>query len=288
MQLRGTYGILVTCTLEILDDDFNTIITKSSAGGNDVSFANKKDASGKDLLENGEKVPMSQALALNNDVTKACHEAFKNCCKKLGIGMKSLEEAKKGKVYAVTFKKRASFYEKGMFCDVSVEDSEISRFAVFQRQMDTLKKDYPNGFESGQKIFVYGKEGTDRNGNRQLIFDSVADIAEEPVQQTQTAEQVASDAPEIIKISVKSKTPVTERSNKSGDFSMQVINENNETLNLVIPKNTILGMSKHTWSTFVLNCSKTAEKPVHFTMECTKGMEANRTVYYMIRFASNN
>lgn len=93
---------------------------------------------------------------------------------------------------------------------------------------------------------------------------------------------------DILKISVRSKTPVTERTNGSGDFSMQVLNEKDETLNLVIPKKLIDSLTAHVWSKFVLNCTKTSEKPVQFTMECTKGMEANRTVYYMIGFASNN
>ena len=93
---------------------------------------------------------------------------------------------------------------------------------------------------------------------------------------------------DILKISVRSKTPVTERTNGTGDFSMQVLNEKDETLNLVIPKKLIDSLTAHVWSKFVLNCTKTSEKPVQFTMECTKGMEANRTVYYMIGFASNN
>ena len=71
--------ISVIGTLTIHDDVGNVIVTKSAVGGADI------------ILSSGTK----EAVKIGNDEKTASHDAFKSCCRMLGVADKQIREERK-------------------------------------------------------------------------------------------------------------------------------------------------------------------------------------------------
>lgn len=165
-QVKGTYGISTVGRLEILDDDFKPVMVKTCVGASSITFPkiSKTDEQGKDI-----KVEAETTNSFANDSMAACQDAFKRICKKLGMGVRQLEEAKKGKMYELVVAADRSYGNKGTYVDCG-----SITLAIFSNKAECAKKVFPNGFKKGDRLFVYGKEN-EYNGKPQLIFESFAE-----------------------------------------------------------------------------------------------------------------
>lgn len=191
VSAKDTIAIKCKCTLELLDDDFNVILVKESAGGNTLAFPKiDEKVSSVDgdvrtfttIKKQDGKPNQIVGLTINsipNDLDSACQDAFKRICKKqLGIGRRQLEIAENGILYVV-FVKSYKKTEKGhVFCDIEW-NGQPYKFACFAKQVKELENRYGSERLSGKIIAFYGKEGKDGMNNPQLIFSKPGEVPEE-------------------------------------------------------------------------------------------------------------
>ena len=166
VQVRDTYATNVKCRLEFLDDDFNICLVKEANGGSNIAFP--KDKSTDEELTKTQSVP--------NDLYAAGTDAFKKICKNLlHIGEKQIEIAKNGVTYTVKINSLkpygANVFGFGMIRNDAGAEEQYN-IAIFKSELDAFKKAYGANVEAlkGKVIKFQAKEGTDKNGNPQLIF----------------------------------------------------------------------------------------------------------------------
>lgn len=210
-QVKGTYGISTVGRLEILDDEFKPIMVKTCVGASSITFPkiSKTDEQGKEV-----KVESNTTNSFANDSMAACQDAFKRICKKLGMGVRQLEEAKKGKVYELVVAYDRSYGNKGTYVDCG-----SITLAIFSNKVESAKKIFPNGFKKGDRLFVRGREN-EYNGKQQLVFESFdesqqAKAASEPTKQTDAQKTPQSKAAPTSKETVSG---ITVELNLSGEI----------------------------------------------------------------------
>jgi len=150
---KDTYATKTKCRLEFLDDNFEPVLVKESAGGSIIAFPKvdevisevkdgvKQTITVKDTGGKVVKVVGTTTTSIPNDIDGACQDAFKRICRKmLGMGKRQLEVAKKGVAYKVTVK-RCSPYRDMIFGDL-VYNGKDYKLAVFQNNVAAFKQAY--------------------------------------------------------------------------------------------------------------------------------------------------
>lgn len=169
IRAQDTYATKTKCRLEILDDDFNVILIKESAGGSNIAFpkVDEKDKDGKSI-----KVPLTTTNSIPNDLDSACQDAFKRICKKqLLMGKRQLDIAKAGTAYTITLTQEFKEYNGHLFGEGKMK-GQIYKIAIFKNQAETFKSSYGIP-EKGKSITFYGKVGKDNRQHDQLVFEKV-------------------------------------------------------------------------------------------------------------------
>lgn len=185
VKAQDSYATKTKCRLEILDDEFNIVIVKESAGGSNIAFP-KVDGPDKDKDGKPIKVPGTTTNSLPNDFDSACQDAFKRICKKqLLMGKRQLDNAKAGTPYCLTITKALHEYNGHIFGEGKMENGKVYKIAIFKNQAETFKKVYgmPG---TGQNVTFYGKEGKDNKQNDQIVFEKACNSSTSPAKTSDT------------------------------------------------------------------------------------------------------
>ena len=175
--------VLLKASISIRDDDGNVVVSKESPGGCPVIVDSA----------NGE------AVSVKNDAETAAHDAFKRCCKLLGIGDKQLkqlrdEKRKVGDSHKDTGQAKAAPAElfritvKGQFeklgrdgyaAMVAVEGGEDSKLVIWKDAQERIQEKIPMDkflrlYVPGKSFSVYARRNTFAGNNakpqRQLVM----------------------------------------------------------------------------------------------------------------------
>lgn len=168
VQAKDSFATKTLGTIELLDDDYNIILTKESSGGSNISFP-KIDA----VNETGDKikVPGMTTNSIPNDLDSACQDAFKRICKnKFDMGKKQLKQAAMGTKYVLKITQSMKPYNGHLFGSCICEnDGYQYKLAVYKQQVNSFKE-VCNGIpQNGDTVTVYGEIGSDKQANPQII-----------------------------------------------------------------------------------------------------------------------
>ena len=219
IQAKDTFAIKCKCKLEFLDDNFDVILVKESAGGNTLAFpkidekisAIEGNVRTTTIVKNEDgknnQIVGTTINSIPNDLDSACQDAFKRICKKqLGIGRRQLELAEKGMLYVVFVKSYRKVDKGHVFCDVEW-DGKPYKFACFSKQVTDLENAFGTERLQGKVIAFYGKEGNDPNGNPQLQFSKSGDVPAEYKRPTNTPNNAAANTSNNSQPNNKSEAP---------------------------------------------------------------------------------
>ena len=186
-EVCGSSVISVNMTIEIYSDDNEVVLRKSACGGCNVVIVN---ATGK---------PQS----LKSNIDSATSEAYKNVCKKFGIGIGQMrsfkKEKKEGKqngrvgnniadraassvnegIYRVRFKGKLNSGNRMFQGDVvDTETGEELKFILFETEYDEIRKAMPlerfvQGCRMDTEVTFYGERKQFR-GAEQIVFKRLA------------------------------------------------------------------------------------------------------------------
>lgn len=171
---RDTVAIMAKGRIEVLSDDFEIVFVKEAGGGKTVIFPKikKKDDRGVEI-----EVPGTETNEFANAVASACQDAFKRICtSKFGIGEMELAGAKPtkkgGEEKIVMFNANVAYNNgKYFFAPVTVDGAE-NKLAVFSKELATFQAGIPQGTPAGTAFKMLVKPGTDKQGNKQLVFQA--------------------------------------------------------------------------------------------------------------------
>lgn len=176
-EVAGNYVISLKMTIEIFGDDNSVIVRKSACGGSNVIIVN---ATGK---------PQN----LKSNIDSATSEAYKNVCKKLGIGvgqMRTAKKEKKGKEQGIREEKTTEngenlycvrflgplnsgnrMYNADVMC---TETGEKLRFVLFESEYKAIEQIAPlpqfvRWCKADAEFTFYGERKQFRNV-QQIVF----------------------------------------------------------------------------------------------------------------------
>lgn len=219
VQAKDTYAIKCKCRIEFLDDNFDIILVKESAGGNTLAFPKidekitslegnvRTTTTVKNEEGKNNQIVGTTINSIPNDLDSACQDAFKRICKKqLGIGRRQLELAGKGTLYVVFVKTYRKVDKGHVFCDVEWEGNPY-KFACFSKQVADLEKAFGTERLQGKVIAFYGKEDKDYNGNPQLRFSKPGDVPAEYKRPANTSNNTVANTSNNSQPTNKPETP---------------------------------------------------------------------------------
>lgn len=276
VQAKDSIVAKTTCTIELLDDDFEPFLKKQSAGGSNIMFPymDKKDDAGnviKDASGKPRKVPMSTSATIPNDFDGACQDAFKRTLKKgFLIGKQQLDKAKEGVPYILTIMRTANSTNGGhKFLSGKANDGKIFNIAVFKNKVSDFEKAFPE-IKVNSVITIFGKEKIDKQGNPQIIFEKAGKM-----------EVKKPEVAKLVTLEVVFEQEIQERKRKKGDYSTVVSGKkDNLKYNLVFQKEDILKIGLAEWEKLLQSTILKEEKPV-VSLKVEKGMEGKTEVYYV-------
>lgn len=220
IQAKDTYAIKCKCKLEFLDDNFDIILVKESAGGNTLAFPKidekitsiegnvRTTTTVKNEDGKNNQIVGTTINSIPNDLDSACQDAFKRICKKqLGIGRRQLELAGKGTLYVVFVKSYRKADNGGhVFCDIEW-DGKPYKFVCWAKQVTDLESVFGTQPLRGKVIAFYGKESKDPKGNPQLVFAKPGEVPSEYNNASNTANEAAPNSQNASKPNNKPETP---------------------------------------------------------------------------------
>lgn len=167
INVKDSSIVKVKCEISILDDNGDAIFTKQCYGGANIIFPKSED--GKSYLTTCWDIP--------NSISSAEQDAFKRCCKRVGLGEREIKNAKKqlsGKLMNVTF--TTSYRKSNSNIYASVEHDGVVYDFIYWN-----KDGFLNGFsdeelnkslKKGNTIAGFFQEKV-YNGKKQLILKNI-------------------------------------------------------------------------------------------------------------------
>lgn len=259
IQTRDTISTRTKCRIEFLDDNFDVILIKESAGGSIINFPKLTDEEGNKLKEES-----TSTTSIPNDIDAACQDAFKRICRKtLGLGKHQLGIAKQGFLYENVYIKNCKPYNNNMiFGDVVYKQTNY-KFVCFKNSYNIFKNTYGSDKLSNTYISFYGKEDVDKNRNKRLIFNNPYQSLAEPNTTSQIEGKstnvnnnnvsnciVFPEGPFIKTIMTKSKLKDLEC--QKGSYYVDVL-YNKRNVKLIFLKENIEKIDSNLWNTFINN-----------------------------------
>ena len=291
-KVRDTYVVTVQGRIEILDDNFEVMFVKESSGSSTITFPNvkRRNDAGKNenvLDENGANVTMSTTTSFANDCKAAEQDAFKRIMKTcFHIGLKQLLEKKTGPVYEVVVTANSNTGSPNLYIPIKSKDTAATQLVVFKSKKEDFLKALNGQVSKNQVLHVSGQE-QQYNGKLQVVFDKMAKpSAKEPSKVTETAKEASNKASQVQEewkcLTLISKTPVTERRNSPGDYSLTAYSEaTGDVFNIVIKGEVKETIEK--WDAFKAATEKADTK---FTFYYVNGKEGETPVLYMRKFSA--
>jgi len=171
LEIDGAYTIIVRARFEMLADDGSIVLKRSANGASEVTI----------VKDTGKPVSVKSTL------DSAQSEAFKNICKKLGMGIDQLREAgykKKNEnnssseifEISITFQSTISSKKGRYVADAVDSNGEKVEFVLFQKEVPVLEKSIQLDrfiaiYRTGQSMKFKGIRKI-YNGHVQVIFQS--------------------------------------------------------------------------------------------------------------------
>ena len=295
-QIKETIAVTVQGCIEILDDNYEVMFRKESSGSSTITFPylKRKNNDGKMEIvtdENGENVLMKTTTSFANDCKSAEQDAFKRILKTcFHIGLKQLLEKKADPVYTLKVLRDANTSQKNIYIDVDGADSKVKQIVVFGNKKEEFLKAVNGKVTKGMVLSVTGQEN-EYKGTLQLAFGKFVkpkqamekkDVNEKSSCTTSSvgnAKQVPEKKATVKQLTLYSNTPVAERREHPGDYSLTAKSEaTGEIYNLVVKGEVAKNMEQ--WNAFY---NATQKEPVKFSFEYVDGMEGATPVMYLTK-----
>lgn len=157
IQTGEQQNITIKGILIIKDDLGNIVTRKCCSGSSTVTYPNVKDNNNNTLLQDGKPVKQSVPSYFSNTLESAGTDAFKRCCKMIGIGFEQLSKKNDQKQsnsqqyqnhpQDVTFNVKilSEFVKKGSayICDVQDEAGEKYELIIWNNVQKIIEKTCP-------------------------------------------------------------------------------------------------------------------------------------------------
>lgn len=167
INVKDSSIVKVKCEINILDDNGNIIFQKQCHGGANIIFPKSED--GNSYLTTSWDIP--------NAISSAEQDAFKRVCKRMGIGEREINAAKKqlsGKLMNVKF--TTSYRKSNYNIYASVEHDGVVYDFVYWNKDGFLKgfsdEELNKSLKKGNTIAGYFQEKV-YNGKKQLILKNI-------------------------------------------------------------------------------------------------------------------
>ena len=164
-EAKDTIGISATCRIELLDDNFNVILSKEAGGGSHVIFP-----------KDDQKNELTKTTSFGNNVTAACQDAFKKVCRRFGMGVEQIKTKQQGEIYLVQLLYPVDYSRanKGYFTKVNVctqnSQPQQVQLAVFGNKLSTFKAQIPQGTAVGSQFYIRGNMKENGQYGSQVVF----------------------------------------------------------------------------------------------------------------------
>ena len=181
VQTGSEQNIIVKGSLEILDDDGNIVVVKETAGGKTVIY-----------LNDDKKQKTTQPKMVSNDVEIACNDAFKRCCKKLGMGNITKKEQNSSnntskssylelQINGAFEVKNNNYYRVPVY---NAQEDENAILVIWNSEVQKIKKvvsmeKFVNMYTPGTTLKLYGKKNLFNNEKQYIMTDIYVSNKEE-------------------------------------------------------------------------------------------------------------